>query len=140
MDQDVPKLGVTADTQRQLKVCQGSASALMHERRGHFDVIDLDPCGAVAEYLPSALASLADGGMPEHKFEFQQRTVTQRTPDFSEDLVLSQLPESDRVEAGQGAVPGSRAGPSVIYDDVDDADVPSTDAFPHADTLMHDDT
>ena len=30
---------------------------------GGWDVIDLDPCGSVAELLPSALGCLADGGL-----------------------------------------------------------------------------
>ena len=44
------------------------------------------------------------------------------------DLVLSQLPESDRTEAAPGAAAGGR-GPAVIYDDVDDVD--AVDAFPN---------
>jgi len=46
-----------------LEVSQGDAVALMRARRRHFDAVDLDPYGCVAELLPAAVESLRDGGL-----------------------------------------------------------------------------
>ena len=53
--------GVTGDC---FEVTQSPAVALMQSTRSRrIDAIDLDPCGCVAELLPSAVSCLLDGGL-----------------------------------------------------------------------------